>query len=146
MKGYQKTIIAGNLGQDPELKSTAGGTDVCNLSVAVNESWKNRDGEQQEKTTWFRCVAFGKVALILSEYLSKGDAVMFEGRIQTSQYEDRDGNTRYSWDLAIDEFRFLGGNKPGTESQGRGPREENSKPKNTPPPADDDDYQDDIPF
>ena len=92
MAGYlNKAMVIGNLGRDPEMRYTQGGQAVTNFSVATSRRWTGQDGEPREDTEWHRIVAWGKLAEICNEYLSKGSSVYIEGRIQTRQYEDREG-------------------------------------------------------
>lgn len=105
---YQKVVIVGNLGRDPELRYTATGTPVANFPVATNRRWTDTDGNTNEETTWFRVSVFGRQAEICNQYLEKGRVVLCEGEIRTSQYE-QDGQTRYSWELRANAVKFLGG-------------------------------------
>ena len=89
-----KVIIVGNLGQDPEARFTPQGTAVTNLSVATNESWKNQNGELQDRTEWHRVVMYGKMAETASQYMKKGQMVYVEGRLQTNEWEDQNKNKR----------------------------------------------------
>ena len=96
-RGVNKAIIVGTLGQDPEMRYTANGSAVANISVATNETWKDKStGEAQERTEWHRIVMFGKLAEIAQQYLKKGSQAYFEGRIQTRKWQDNSGNDRYS--------------------------------------------------
>jgi single-strand DNA-binding protein len=96
-RGVNKAIIVGTLGQDPEVRYTANGSAVANISVATNETWKDKaTGEAQERTEWHRIVMFGKLAEIAQQYLKKGSQAYFEGRIQTRKWQDNSGNDRYS--------------------------------------------------
>ena len=113
---YQKVIIVGNLGQDPEMRYTASGKPVTNLNVATNRGWTNAEGQPQEETTWFRVVVWGKQAEACNQYLSKGRQVLVEGEIRTRQYEDKSGQTRYAWDLVARNVRFLGTRGEPTEA------------------------------
>lgn len=106
---YQKVIIVGNLGKDPELRYTATGTPVANFPVATNRRWTDADGNANEETTWFRVSVFGRQAEICNQYLEKGRIVLCDGEIRTSQYEDQEGHTRYSWELRANTVKFLGG-------------------------------------
>jgi single-strand DNA-binding protein len=108
-RSVNKVILIGNLGQDPELRYTGSGTAVCNISVATNESYTNRDGELVERTEWHRVVTWDKLAEICNEYLRKGSQVYFEGQLQTRSWEDRDGNTRYTTEIKAREMVMLGG-------------------------------------
>ena len=145
-RGVNKAIIVGTLGQDPEVRYTASGSAVANLSVATNESWRDKaSGEMQERTEWHRIVMFGKLAEIAQQYLKKGSQAYFEGRIQTRKWQDQSGNDRYSTEIVANEMQMLGGRGGGApmESQGQ------SAPQSRPAPAETapiDDGFDDIPF
>lgn len=108
-RGVNKVILIGNLGQDPELRYTGGGTAVCNLRIATNESYKDTNGEWVERTEWHNVVAWGRLAEICNEYLRKGSQAYFEGSLQTRSYDDRDGNTRYVTEVKAREMMILGG-------------------------------------
>jgi single-strand DNA-binding protein len=109
-RGVNKAIIVGTLGQDPDVKNTASGSSVVNISVATNESWKDKTtGEQVEKTEWHRIVIFGKLADIAAQYLRKGSQVYFEGKIQTRKWQDQTGADRYSTEIVANEMQMLGG-------------------------------------
>ncbi|MEM1057200.1 MAG: single-stranded DNA-binding protein [Bacteroidota bacterium] len=107
-RGVNKVILVGNLGQDPELRYTGSGTAVCNFSLATTESYKDRDGNQVENTEWHRVVAWARLAEICGEYLKKGRQVYIEGQLQTRQWEDKDGNTRYTTEIKAREMQMLG--------------------------------------
>jgi single-strand DNA-binding protein len=121
-RGVNKVILVGNLGQDPELNYTDGGTAVCNMRLATTEQYKNRDGERVENTEWHDVVTWAQLAEICDEYLQKGSQVYFEGQLQTRSWEDRDGNTRYSTEVKAREMLMLGGRGDGGQrpSGGRG--------------------------
>ena len=145
-RGVNKAIIVGTLGQDPEIRYTANGSAVANISVATNESWKDKaTGEAQERTEWHRIVMFGKLAEIAQQYLKKGSQAYFEGRIQTRKWQDQSGNDRYSTEIVANEMQMLGGRGGGggapTES---GDQSQSKSP--TPETAPMDDGFDDIPF
>ena len=106
-RGVNKVILIGNLGQDPELRYTGSGTAVCNMRLATNESYKDSNGELVEKTEWHSIVAWARLAEICGEYLKKGSQVYFEGSLQTRQWEDRDGNTRYTTEVKAREMMML---------------------------------------
>ena len=109
MAGINKAILIGNLGKDPEVRYTPSGLAVANFNIATSERWKDRDaGEMKERTEWHRIVAFGKLGEICGEYLSKGKQVYIEGRIQTREWEDRDGNRRYTTEIVASEMKMLG--------------------------------------
>ena len=104
-----KVMVIGNLGQDAEAKYTSTGTAVANMSVAVNEKWKDKDGSPQERTEWVRVVIWGRTAEAIGQYLTKGKQVFVEGRLQTRKWEDREGNTRYTTEVNASNVRLLGG-------------------------------------
>ena len=108
-RGINKAVIVGTLGKDPEIKYAENGNAVVNVSVATNESWKDREtGEAQERTEWHRIVMFGRLGEIASQYLKKGSQAYFEGRIQTSKWQDDNGNDRYSTQIVASEMQMLG--------------------------------------
>lgn len=107
MSGINKVIVVGRLGQDPEVRYTQGGQAVCNFSVATSESWNDKEGQRQEKTEWHRIVVWGKIAEICSQYLGKGRQVYVEGRLQTRQWDDKDGNKRYTTEIVANTVQFL---------------------------------------
>lgn len=108
-RGINKAIIVGNLGRDPEVKYTAGGSAVANVTVATSESWKDKNtGENVEKTEWHRVVIFGKLAEIAAQYLKKGSQVYFEGKIQTRKWQDQSGQDRYTTEIVANEMQMLG--------------------------------------
>ena len=110
MKGINKAIILGTLGQDPEIRYTANGAAIANLSVATNEKWKDKNtGQTQERTEWHKVVIFGKLAEICEQYLKKGASVYLEGKIQTKKWQDKSGNDRYSTEIVAHEMQMLGG-------------------------------------
>ena len=108
-RGINKAVIVGTLGRDPEIRYSSGGKAVVKISVATNESWKDRQtGEAQERTQWHRIVIFGKLGEIASQYLKKGSQAYFEGRIQTSKWQDESGNDRYTTEIVANEMQMLG--------------------------------------
>jgi single-strand DNA-binding protein len=107
-RGINKVILVGNLGSDPEVRYTQSGTAVANFNIATNESYKNREGELVEKTEWHRIVAWSRLAEICAEYLKKGEKVYIEGSLQTRQWEDKDGNTKYTTEIKATEMMMLG--------------------------------------
>ena len=110
MAGINKVILVGNLGRDPELRYTQGGTAVANLSVATTRRWRNKQtNEMVEETEWHRVSVWGQTAEHCNNYLSKGRQVYVEGRLRTRSYDDKDGNKRYSTEIVADVVQFLGG-------------------------------------
>ncbi len=109
-RGVNKVILVGNLGQDPEVKYMPSGGAVCNVSLATTDSWKNKNsGERQERTEWHRVVLFNRLAEITGEYLRKGSQVYLEGRLQTREWQDKDGQKRYTTEIVANEMQMLGG-------------------------------------
>lgn len=142
-RGVNKVIVIGNLGNDPETRSTPSGTTVTNLSVATNESWKDKQtGEQKERTEWHKVAMFGRLAEIAAEYLRKGSQVYIEGKLRTRKWQDQQGNDRYSTEIIADEMQMLGGRSgggaPAMGDPGPGP--------NPPPSSPAGEFDDDIPF
>jgi single-strand DNA-binding protein len=142
-RGVNKVIVIGNLGNDPETRYMPSGSAVTNLSVATNESWKDKQtGEQKERTEWHKVAMFGRLAEIAAEYLRKGSQVYIEGKLRTRKWQDQQGNDRYTTEIVADEMQMLGG-----RSGGDAPAMGSSGPPPGPPPqGSSDDFDDDIPF
>lgn len=117
MRGVNKVILIGNLGGDPEVRHTHNGTAVANLSLAVNETWTDKSGEKQEKVEWVKLVAWGKLAEICKEYLSKGKPIYVEGKIETQSWDDREGNKRYTTQVNVQQLLMLGGTGGGRQGE-----------------------------
>ena len=113
MGSVNKVILVGNLGRDAELRYTPGGAAVATLNLATTEVWNDRNNQRQEKTEWHRVVLWGKSAESLSEYLTKGKQIYVEGRLQTRQWDDKDGNKRYTTEIRGDRIVLLGGGGAG---------------------------------
>jgi single-strand DNA-binding protein len=109
MGSVNKVILVGNLGRDAELRYTPGGAAVATLNLATTEVWNDKGGQRQEKTEWHRIVLWGKQAESLQEYLTKGKQIYVEGRLQTRQWDDKDGNKRYTTEIKADRITLLGG-------------------------------------
>jgi single-strand DNA-binding protein len=118
MASLNKAMIMGNLGTKPELRYTKSGTAVTTLRVATNEVSTDSEGQRQEKTEWHNIVVFGKTAENCEKYLDKGRTVLVEGRIQTREWEDKDGNKRYSTEIVANSVQFVGGREGGGEGGG----------------------------
>ncbi|MGZ3699271.1 MAG: single-stranded DNA-binding protein [Bdellovibrionota bacterium] len=118
-----KVILVGRLGQNPEVKYTPSGAAVANFSVATNESWTDKAGAKQERTEWHRIVVWGKLAELCSQYLSKGRQCYVEGRLQTRQWQDKDGQTKYTTEVNAQTVQFLGGNAGASAGGDRPSRE-----------------------
>jgi single-strand DNA-binding protein len=116
MPSFNKITVVGYLGRDPELRYTADGTPVCNFSVATTERRKDRSGEMQDVTTWFRVNVWRRQAEVASQYLKKGRLVYVEGRLSQSEYQDREGQTRTSLEIQASDIQFIGAR--GDESSG----------------------------
>jgi len=151
--GVNKVILIGNLGKDPEVRSTTTGQRVANFSLATSRSWKGQDGQRQEKTEWHSIVVWGKLVDICEKYLQKGKQVYIEGRIETRSWQDKEGQTKYKTEVICEQMTMLGragtgGERGGGEDayggsdspRGGGPRDENYEPA----PAGGSD--DDLPF
>lgn len=127
-----KVILIGNLGADPELKYTPSDRPVCNLSVATNDSYKDKSGQRQERTEWHRVTVWGELGEACSKYLAKGRSLYLEGRLQTRSWEDKQGQKRYSTDIVADRVVFLGaggaaGAGDGGDTHARGDRPPGAK-------------------
>ena len=105
---FNKVILVGNLGRDPELRYTAQGTPVCSFSMATNERRKDRNGEMQDHTTWFRITLWNRLAETASQYLQKGKQVYIEGKLRVEEYVDRDGKPRHSLEVFATDMHFIG--------------------------------------
>ena len=135
MGSVNKVILVGNLGRDAELRYTPGGAPVATLNLATTETWNDKaSGQKQEKTEWHRIVLWGKSAETLSEYLVKGKQIYVEGRLQTRQWDDKDGNKRYTTEIRGDRIVLLsgggagGGTRPQPQRAGAGPEEPMGEP------------------
>jgi single-strand DNA-binding protein len=113
-------MLIGNVGNEPEIRSTSGGARVAKLSVATNRSFQDRNGQQQEKTEWHRLTFFGKLAEIVEQYVHKGHRIYVEGRLEYSQTQDDQGNTKYWTDIVVNEMVMLSGGGGGSEEGGFG--------------------------
>lgn len=149
---FNKIIIVGNLGRDPELKYTPQGQQVCEFSVATSEKRKDNHGEMKEETTWFKVSFWGKLAEVASQYLAKGRQVYIEGRLRAREWTDKEGKTRTSLEVFGSELKLLGSrnedamaNAASTSAPSYGNRG-TSKPSAPAPDFDDNVTEDDIPF
>jgi len=155
-RGVNKVILVGNLGRDPEIRYSPGGSAVATVSLATTESWKDRDsGERQEKTEWHRIVFFGRLAEIAGEYLKKGSQVYVEGRLQTRKWQDQSGNDRYTTEIVANNMQMLGGRGGGGGNydepfdQDRGPSQDEAPAAaqgGSGKKGGYDEFDDDIPF
>lgn len=144
-RGINKVILIGNLGSDPEMRYMPSGGAVANLSIATNESWKDKStGENQERTEWHRVVFFNRLAEIAGEYLRKGGKVYIEGSLRTRKWQDKSGQDRYTTEIVGSEMQML-------DSRGEGANFDQSPAGQSAPapavaPAGDQSFEDDIPF
>ena len=156
-RSLNKVMLIGNVGSEPEIRTTSGGKRVAKFSVATNRSFTDRSGQQQEKTEWHRCTAWDRIAEIIEQYVHKGDRIYVEGAIEYSQTEDEGGKPRYWTDIVVREMVMLSGGGGGAGGGGqdyanRGGSRRQSAPAPAPGPAgggggspfDNDD--DDLPF
>lgn len=151
-RGINKVILVGNLGQDPEVRYTASGAAIANLSLATTESWRDKQtGENKDKTEWHRVVMFNRLGEIAGEYLRKGSQVYIEGKLQTRKWQDKSGQDRYTTEIVANEMQMMGGAGGGQTGGGsQAPRKAPSPAQSSGPepsmmpPADD--FDDDIPF
>jgi single-strand DNA-binding protein len=156
-RGINKVIIVGNVGGDPETRYMPSGSAVTNLTVATNESWKDKQtGEQKERTEWHRVAMFNRLAEIAAEYLRKGSQVYIEGKLRTRKWQDKSGQERYTTEIIADEMQMLGGRGGsggggnfggGKQDAGQGGGQSGGQGGgNAPPQPGPDDFDDDIPF
>ncbi len=156
-RGINKVIIVGNVGGDPETRYMPSGSAVTNLTVATNESWKDKQtGEQKERTEWHRVAMFNRLAEIAAEYLRKGSQVYIEGKLRTRKWQDKGGQDRYTTEIIADEMQMLGGRGGsggggnfggGSQGGGQGGGQGGDQGGgNAPPQPGPDDFDDDIPF
>jgi single-strand DNA-binding protein len=116
-KGVNKVILVGNLGQDPEVRYMPNGNAVANLSIATSESWKDQQGQMQERTEWHRLTMYRRLAEVAGEYLRKGSQIYVEGKLQTRKWQDQQGQDKYTTEVIVDQMQMLGG-KSGGQSEG----------------------------
>jgi single-strand DNA-binding protein len=137
MSGVNKVILVGRLGADPEIRYTQGGAAVANFNMATSENWTDREGQKQERTEWHRIVVWGKMAETCSQFLSKGRQVFVEGRLQTRQWEDKEGHKRYTTEIVASTVQFLDRNQDQAKGMDNQPIEA---------PAESGPMDEDIPF
>ena len=157
-RGINKVILVGNLGSDPELRSTGSGVSICSFSLATSESWTDKQsGEKQERTEWHRIKIFGRLGEIAAEYLKKGRQVYIEGSIRTDKFTGKDGVEKYFTDIIASEMQMLGSNEGGGGggqrqgggnygNQSRGNDDHGGQSRQSPAPADSGFADDEIPF
>lgn len=116
MASVNKVILVGNLGRDPEVRFMPNGEAVCNFSIATTDSWKDKNGQKQERTEWHNIVMYRKLAEIAGEYLKKGRPVYVEGRLQTRKWQTKEGQDRYTTEIIADQMQMLGGRAEGSNT------------------------------
>ena len=162
MASVNKVILIGNLGKDPEVRFMPNGDAVCNFSIATTDSWKDKNGEKQERTEWHNIVMYRKLAEIAGEYLKKGRPIFIEGRLQTRKWQTKEGQDRYTTEIIADRMQMLGDRDSGggsssnlsselNQSTSEGRDEFNQAPRRTggatqAATTNFDDFEDDIPF
>ena len=152
MAGVNKAILVGNLGRDPEVRYTPNGLAVANFNIATSETFTNKSGERETRTEWHRIVAFGKLGEICGEYLAKGRQVYIEGRIQTRDWEDKDGIRRYTTEIVASQMQMLGTKesagtgKQSFDTRDSGDTRDTGMQENMPGPPFPENQDDDIPF
>lgn len=152
-RGINKVILVGNLGKDPETRYSADGNAITNITLATSESWKDKTGEQQERTEWHRVVFFNKLGEIAGQYLKKGSQVYVEGALRTRKWQGQDGKDNYTTEIVASEMQMLGG-RGGNAGEysapvGGGSAARRNEPAQQPassPAGGFDQFDDDIPF
>ena len=152
MASVNKVILVGNLGRDPETRYTTGGDAVTNIRVATTDTWKDKNGEKQERTEWHTVVFFGRQAEIAGEYLKKGKQVYIEGRLQTRKWQDKEGQDRYTTEIVADRMQMLGSREGSNTAVAAEPSERSAEARSgtkgsgAPAKKNVDALDDDIPF
>ena len=164
MRGVNRVILLGNLGQDPEVRYMTNGEAVANFTVATSESWTDQQGKKQERTEWHRVVVYRKLAEIVNQYLHKGSKVYLEGKLQTREWTDQQGQKRYTTEIVCNEMQMLDSKQDGASYLGdqaqqaaqQRPPQRQAAPQGNPPQgyanarsapmAPPPDYDDNIPF
>ena len=147
-RGINKVILVGNLGGDPETRYMPSGSAVTNITVATNESWKDKQtGEQKDRTEWHKVAMFNRLAEVAAEYLRKGSQVYIEGKLRTRKWQDKNGQDRWTTEIVADEMQMLGG-RGGAGGGGSVPMSsgQDSGSPSAAPQTGPDDFDDDIPF
>lgn len=139
-RSLNKVQLIGNVGRDPEIRFAKDGNPIANMSIATSDTWKDKQGQKQEKTAWHRVVVFGKLAEIIQQYVSKGAKIFIEGKLQTKKWTDKSGQDRYTTEIVLDGFN---GQMIMLGSPGRGGQQQDDQP---PPQQDTQGHDDEIPF
>lgn len=148
MKGINKVIILGNIGNDPEMRYSQQGAAFATFSVATSERFKDKDGQQQERTEWHRCKTFGKLAEIVGQYVTKGSKVYVEGQLRTEEWTDKQGQKRSMTGVIVNELQMLDGKKESQQipAANRSPHNPATARNVQQPVVAADDFDEDIPF
>lgn len=149
MASLNKVMLIGRLGQDPESRTTSSGAVVANVSMAVSESYKDKSGQKQEKTEWIKLIFWNRLAEIVTQYCHKGSQIYVEGRIQTQEWNDKDGNKRYTTSIVARSMQMLdskGQSQGGYQQQNQQQGGHQYPEYNPQPPDPSDILEDDIPF
>ena len=147
-RGINKVILIGNVGADPEVRYMPNGNAVTNLTLATSDSWKDKQGQKQERTEWHRVSLFGKIAEIAGQYLSKGSKVYIEGRLQTREWE-KDGIKRYTTEVIVDmggTMQMLDGKPEGGQQRTQQSQGQQQRPQQQSAQPDPNEFDEDIPF
>ena len=147
-RGVNRVILIGNIGKDPETRYSADGNAITNVSLATSESWKDKSGEQQERTEWHRVVFFNKLGEMAGQYLKKGSQVYVEGQLRTRKWQGQDGKDNYTTEIVADQMQMLGGRQQSDAPAAMAPQRERGVPAAAAPaPAGDfGQFDDSIPF
>ena len=137
-RGVNKVILVGNLGNDPEVRYMPNGDAVCNLTIATSESWKDKQGQQQERTEWHRLTMYRKLGEIAGEYLKKGSQIYVEGKLQTRKWQDQQGNDKYTTEVICDQMQMLGGRDNNQQAPAQQSAQQPQQQKSVEPDFDDD--------
>ena len=125
-RGFSKAIIMGNLTRDPEMRSTPSGAQVCGFSVAVNRTFKDSSGQQQEAVSFIDCSAWGRAGEIIAQYAKKGSGIMVSGRLDQRSWEDKEGQKRSRVEIVVEDFNFVGGGNASGGGSGRSTSADNT--------------------
>lgn len=146
MRGFSKAIIAGNVTRDPEMRTTTSGSQVCSFAIAVNRSFKDSSGNQQDQVSYLDCVAWGKSAEIICQYVHKGSSLLVSGRLEQRSWEDKSsGQRRSRVEIIVEDFSFIGNNNGGGNNSGSYSNNNSASSSNSSTDASDDIVPDDVP-
>jgi len=141
MSGVNLVVLVGRVGKEPETKYMQNGDAVTTLSLATSETWKDKDGEKQEKTQWHNLVFYRRLAEVVGEYVQKGTQLYIEGKLNTRKWQTKEGQDRYTTEIIGEKMQMLGGKNSSTEGRG-----DNSHPSQTRPTTQENTFDDDIPY